>query len=138
MVTLYYMRRYVRFLQQTLAHDNDTVELSTEVSQWLDNLTRARALFNIQQRLDGGQQIREALLTSGLGGVLALLQLIVVLGLMLVYSPTLTLVYLAVYRCTPFSCSCQRGFSARSSPSSRRSPASIAASNSTRSKASRR
>ncbi len=35
MVTLYYMRRYVRFLQDLLAAQADPVELSAEVSQWL-------------------------------------------------------------------------------------------------------
>jgi hypothetical protein len=34
MVTLYYMRRYVRFLQQLLTNENDAFELSTEVSEW--------------------------------------------------------------------------------------------------------
>ena len=34
MVTLYYMRRYVRFLQQLLANETDTFALSAEVSEW--------------------------------------------------------------------------------------------------------
>jgi hypothetical protein len=35
MVTLYYMRRYVRFLQRLLAEESGTFELSDEVSHWL-------------------------------------------------------------------------------------------------------
>ncbi|MEH6635200.1 MAG: hypothetical protein V7700_06755 [Halioglobus sp.] len=35
MVTLYYMRRYIKFLQHLLATQADTVSLSIEVSQWL-------------------------------------------------------------------------------------------------------
>jgi hypothetical protein len=35
MVTLYYMRRYVRFLQRLLAEESGTFELSGEVSHWL-------------------------------------------------------------------------------------------------------
>ncbi|MDH3305876.1 MAG: hypothetical protein OEM92_11780, partial [Gammaproteobacteria bacterium] len=41
MVTLYYMRRYVRFLQRLMAEDGRTVELSAEVSQWLDETAAA-------------------------------------------------------------------------------------------------
>jgi hypothetical protein len=35
MVTLYYLRRYIKFMQQTLEAQSGTVELSTEVGQWL-------------------------------------------------------------------------------------------------------
>ena len=35
MVTLYYMRRYVRFLQQLVASESEAVDLSREVSEWL-------------------------------------------------------------------------------------------------------
>jgi len=35
MVTLYYMRRYVRFLQDLLVEETEAFVLSTEVSQWL-------------------------------------------------------------------------------------------------------
>ena len=49
MVTMYYLRRYVRFLQQLLAADPRPVELSVEVSQWLTEtaaaLANARALL---------------------------------------------------------------------------------------------
>jgi hypothetical protein len=34
MVTLYYMRRYVRFLQQLIAAESGSVQLSREVSEW--------------------------------------------------------------------------------------------------------
>ncbi len=43
MVTLYYMRRYVRFLQELLAGEPGPVELSAEVGEWLaDTCRRAR------------------------------------------------------------------------------------------------
>jgi hypothetical protein len=41
MVTLYYMRRYVRFLQQLIGSDAETVELSREVSEWLGDTASA-------------------------------------------------------------------------------------------------
>ena len=37
MVTLYYLRRYIRFLQQLLEQQSKPVRLSREVSQWLDD-----------------------------------------------------------------------------------------------------
>lgn len=43
MVTLYYMRRYVRFLQELLAGKAGVVELSVEVAQWLDETSAALA-----------------------------------------------------------------------------------------------
>ena len=49
MVTLYYMRRYVRFLQQMMAEDSRTIDLSSEVSQWLDET--ATALSNVRPLL---------------------------------------------------------------------------------------
>jgi hypothetical protein len=49
MVTMYYMRRYIRFLQQLLAANPEAVELSVEVSEWLAEtaaaLSSARALL---------------------------------------------------------------------------------------------
>jgi hypothetical protein len=41
MVTLYYMRRYVRFMQQLLASEVETVDLSREVSEWLGDTASA-------------------------------------------------------------------------------------------------
>ena len=49
MVTLYYMRRYVRFLQHLLAPETETFALSAEVNQWLTD--SARALANIRPLL---------------------------------------------------------------------------------------
>ncbi len=43
MVTLYYMRRYVRFLQQLLAGEPGPVELSAEVGEWLADTSAALA-----------------------------------------------------------------------------------------------
>jgi hypothetical protein len=49
MVTLYYMRRYISFLQQLLASESEAVTLSNEVSQWLADtaaaLSRVRPLL---------------------------------------------------------------------------------------------
>ncbi len=49
MVTVYYLRRYVRFLQDLLAGEQGPVELSAEVARWLTEtataFARARALF---------------------------------------------------------------------------------------------
>ena len=46
MVTLYYMRRYVRFLQELLADEQGSVELSSEVGDWLADT--ATALTNLR------------------------------------------------------------------------------------------
>jgi len=43
MVTLYYMRRYVRFLQELLAGEPGPVELSVEVGEWLADTSAALA-----------------------------------------------------------------------------------------------
>jgi len=49
MVTVYYLRRYVRFLQDLLAGEQGPVELSTEVATWLTEtaaaIARARPLL---------------------------------------------------------------------------------------------
>jgi hypothetical protein len=52
MVTLYYMRRYIKFLQQLLAATPGAVNLSSEVAQWL--LDTGRALRETRQYLDNG------------------------------------------------------------------------------------
>jgi hypothetical protein len=52
MVTLYYLRRYVRFLQALLADQTSSVELSKEVGQWLDET--AAALNRVRGDLDAG------------------------------------------------------------------------------------
>ena len=52
MVTLYYLRRYVRFLRELLATDNRSISLSTEVSEWLTET--ATALANIRPLLGSG------------------------------------------------------------------------------------
>ncbi|NNF16777.1 MAG: hypothetical protein HKN70_08510 [Gammaproteobacteria bacterium] len=43
MVTLYYMRRYVTFLQQLLTEDSTPAEISDEVAQWLTATSTALA-----------------------------------------------------------------------------------------------
>jgi hypothetical protein len=57
MVTLYYLRRYVRFLQELLANDNRTIVLSTEVSDWLAET--ATALADTRALLGSGPISRE-------------------------------------------------------------------------------
>jgi hypothetical protein len=49
MVTLYYMRRYVRFLQDLLANDTESVDLSREVNQWF--VETASALARVRPEL---------------------------------------------------------------------------------------
>lgn len=49
MVTLYYLRRYLRFLKALLANQQGTVSLSTEVGQWLTET--AAALRNARSQL---------------------------------------------------------------------------------------
>ncbi len=51
MVTLYYMRRYVRFLQELLSQASDSFLLSSEVSEWL--AATAAALARARPQLDG-------------------------------------------------------------------------------------
>ena len=51
MVTLYYLRRYVRFLQCLLIDESESFALSSEVSQWLAE-TRT-ALANVRPLLNG-------------------------------------------------------------------------------------
>jgi hypothetical protein len=55
MVTLFHMRRYVRFLQNLLAREQGNVELSREVGDWLDDT--ASALANLRPQL-GSTPIR--------------------------------------------------------------------------------
>jgi len=50
MVTLYYLRRYVNFLQNTLATETVLITLSTEVATWLSDT--AAALSNICQLMN--------------------------------------------------------------------------------------
>jgi hypothetical protein len=52
MVTLYYMRRYVTFLQQLLAEESGSISLSREVDLWLTET--AAALGKVRPQLQGG------------------------------------------------------------------------------------
>jgi len=52
MVTVYYLRRYVRFLQELLAGEQDRVELSAEVATWLADT--AAALAGVRPLLGDG------------------------------------------------------------------------------------
>ncbi|MGB5285022.1 MAG: hypothetical protein WBN29_10965, partial [Polyangiales bacterium] len=51
MVTLYYMRRYVDFLQRLLAQQSGSLSMSREVSQWLGET--AAALSDVRPQLEG-------------------------------------------------------------------------------------
>ncbi len=51
MVTLYYMRRYIRFLQELLAQESGSFTLSSEVSDWLR--ATASALARVRPQLNG-------------------------------------------------------------------------------------
>ncbi|MDF2155190.1 hypothetical protein [Vibrio sp. CAU 1672] len=65
MVTLYYMRRYVAFLQQLLADAADSVSMSKEVFEWLLSTTRilSEAAKEIRQETVT-RQTRKAILTQ--------------------------------------------------------------------------
>ena len=56
-VTLCYMRRYLRFMQELLAAEQGTVELSAEVAAWLSDT--ASALAQIRPWLDQGHVTAE-------------------------------------------------------------------------------
>ncbi len=58
MVTLYYLRRYVHFLQSLLAAAEPPIELSAEVATWLEET--ASALSDCAVRLDGGRSLSPA------------------------------------------------------------------------------
>ncbi len=58
MVTLYYLRRYVSFLQDLLARDGQSVELSGDVAGWLAET--AGALASFCPKLDGASVSSEA------------------------------------------------------------------------------
>ncbi len=65
MVTLSYMRRYVRFLEDLLESEDDSFEFSSEVATWLAD--SAAALKGFRPTLDAGdisEQQRLALLTE--------------------------------------------------------------------------
>ncbi|MEO5814935.1 MAG: peptidase domain-containing ABC transporter [Gemmatimonadaceae bacterium] len=75
-------------------------------SATLDHLTRrllalpmsyfaTRRTGDIQRRLEGMKQVREFLVQQGVGALSAAVQLIITLTVMVVYSPRLTLVFLA-------------------------------------------
>ena len=51
MVTLYYMRRYVDFLQRVLAQESGSLSMSREVSEWLSET--AAALSDVRPQLKG-------------------------------------------------------------------------------------
>ncbi|PYK91749.1 MAG: hypothetical protein DME35_01230, partial [Verrucomicrobia bacterium] len=55
----------------------------------------SRRTGDIQRRLDGARQVRQFAVGSGIGALLALVQLTGALCLMLIYSPSLTLAFLA-------------------------------------------
>ena len=53
MVTLYYMRRYIRFLQNLIGEERGSFELSNEVGQWLED--SAAALRAVRPHLGAGR-----------------------------------------------------------------------------------
>ena len=64
MVTLCYMRRYVKFLDELLAEERESIELSAEVADWLSET--AQSLARVRPVLDGEVSSAErlALLTE--------------------------------------------------------------------------
>jgi HlyB family type I secretion system ABC transporter len=55
----------------------------------------SRRTGDIQRRLDGASQVREFAIHHGIGALLALVQLVGALSLMTIYSPSLTVAFLA-------------------------------------------
>ena len=55
----------------------------------------SRRTGDIQRRLDGARQVREFAVHHGIGALLAIIQLIGAVGLMIIYSPSLTFAFLA-------------------------------------------
>jgi HlyB family type I secretion system ABC transporter len=55
----------------------------------------SRRIGDIQRRLDGARQVRQFFVQQGIGGILALVQLLGALALMAVYSVQLTAIFLA-------------------------------------------
>jgi HlyB family type I secretion system ABC transporter len=55
----------------------------------------SRRTGDIQRRLDGARQVRQFAVTNGIGALLAVVQLVGALCLMVVYSPSLLLAFLA-------------------------------------------
>jgi hypothetical protein len=68
MVTLYYMRRYVHFLQELLAREQGPVELSAEVAEWLAETSTALARLRplLQEDRIGPQQRWQSMQELGL------------------------------------------------------------------------
>ena len=65
MVTLYYMRRYIRFLQQLLVEEHGSFVVSSEVGRWLADT--ATALGKVRPQLGAGAiaaELRHATLTE--------------------------------------------------------------------------
>lgn len=61
-VTLYYMRRYLVFIQQLLQHSNSSFKLSIEVAEWLQQT--ANALSNLVPLLGSGKLSEQQRYTS--------------------------------------------------------------------------
>jgi hypothetical protein len=67
MVTLYYLRRYVRFLQSLLESEHEAIELSTDVQRWLAESAAALRSFRptlTKKAISGEEQLE---LLTGLG-----------------------------------------------------------------------
>jgi ABC-type bacteriocin/lantibiotic exporter with double-glycine peptidase domain/CRP-like cAMP-binding protein len=55
-----------------------------------------RRTGDIQRRLGGARELREMVVRSGVAGILAVVQLVVALSMMMLYSPQLTLLFLGM------------------------------------------
>jgi hypothetical protein len=65
MVTLYYMRRYIRFLQQLLVEERGSFTVSSEVSRWLADTAAALGKVRPQLGVDPiSAELRHATLTE--------------------------------------------------------------------------
>ncbi len=100
-VTLFFVQ--VSSLAQEYLLSFAAVRLDTAI---LDYLSRqmlslpmsyftSRRTGDIQRRLDGARQVRQFAVQHGIGAILAMVQLVGALALMMIYSPTLMLAFLA-------------------------------------------
>jgi len=67
MVTLYYMRRYIAFMQTVLANEQSSFELSTEIADWLSTTTSTYSVMNPANHPHGYSDLHRSQYLADLG-----------------------------------------------------------------------
>lgn len=67
MVTLYYMRRYVSFMQSLLANEQSCFDISSELAQWLEETTRTYSDMHPKNHQQGYSDEQRSDYLAGLG-----------------------------------------------------------------------